>query len=82
MISEKSFEFLKERLANQIAEFLDDPDGMCGPDAKEIGQHYEFLCTVCRDCEVDFWQLAKEEDRTEYEEKRLKEYLAEAGVSL
>lgn len=83
MISNRSWEFLKNALAYNIKEFLDDPDGQVGGDGpeelKQMAETYEELCVVCKDCEVKFWDVAVAEG-TSYEIERLLAYLKDAGV--
>ena len=90
-ISDKTFEFLKVSYANQVREFLDDPDGMCGNDAKQILAYYLELAAIGADIElVDnrterlgghsyFWEVVKLEGRTPYEINRLKAFLNEGN---
>lgn len=81
MISERTAMFFRDQLARHIAEFLDDPDGMCGNDAKEIAKHHDTLDLACRDVGLDFWNVVAEEKRSGSEIKRLKEYLEAANYT-
>lgn len=81
-IGDETFEFLKFEYDRHVAEFLDDPDGMCGVDPEEIVGHYEKLVRLGEDIALAiggykkpkayFWLTVRREKRTRHEIDRLK----------
>ena len=78
-VNDTVFEFLNLMYARAVADFLDDPDGACGPDAKAIAEEYHHLKLVGLGIGKDFWKVGEEEGRTDNEVQRLKDFIKEAN---
>lgn len=69
----KTHEFLCYSYKKEVASLLDDPYGVCSS-KDELLEYYEDLQIIGRDCDLDFWQVAKEEGN-EIEINRLRDLL-------
>jgi hypothetical protein len=74
VICDETYQFLRDSYERVIQDLLDDPTG-AGLTTAQLNEWYETLVVVGKNCELDFWEVAKQEG-TDYEITRFKRLLA------
>lgn len=80
--SEKAVETIKSLYEDAVYAFLDDPLPDDDSEDEALRPTYERLVELGGELGLDFWKVAIDGGATEYEKKRLREFLEEEGVTI